>query len=381
MKSFYTIIPISEAISLVKDPGIIPQEFQHYGYHTHYVSFLKSTDIPPEIRKSIGNLDVISLVDDRGNNPLSWHSRSVITYIWHNAHKIDILNLYFLKHSILYALIYKLRNRRGEIYLKLDMNVDDFEKRESDKIEIIRRWVYRRYLNTIPNWVSAETTHAVKYVQSHYCISYPKLLYVPNGIDDRMIEQSDISILPYEKKENIMLTVGRLGTPQKNTELMLDAISKVEWCNGWKFILVGPIADSFMSIIDDFYEKHPDLREKVMFMGECVDRLKLFDWYNRAKVFCLSSRWESFGIVLAEAQYFGNYILSTPLPSSQDFIEKDNRLGKIILSSDDLAYEMQAIINNQEIISDSYVYRTEHGKRFTWSRICGQLKAEIEKIH
>lgn len=378
-QTFYIVLPIAEVAALYKDPGMIPAVMNDLGYDAHFVSFLRKQDIPPyavEFANKI-QLETIEL-KQKSNTFLPWHSKEILMYLWKHAKEIDILNLYYLKHSILYALCYKLRNPHGVLYIKLDLTPDACKKEETDKIAPIRTGVYKWYLQHVPDVVSAETVSAVQYVQSRYRINYPKLLLIPNGIDDKWIQQNNICIAPFGQRENIILTVGRIGAYDKNNEFMLEALSKTD-LKDWKFIFVGKVVEGFDARINEFYERNASLRDKVVFTGECTDRLKLFEWYNRAKVFCFSSRRESFGIVLAEAQYFGNYILSTPVSSLPDFIGEDERLGKAVRSSSELACEIQSIVDNQNDISLSHAVRLEQGQRYAWSRICRQLKAAFEQ--
>lgn len=41
------------------------------------------------------------------------------------------------------------------------------------------------------------------------------MVYLPNGFDEALLESLHIKEKSYAEKENIMLTVGRLGTPPK----------------------------------------------------------------------------------------------------------------------------------------------------------------------
>src|SRR5690606_8696614 len=123
------------------------------------------------------------------------------------------------------------------------------------------------------------------------------------------IERS-ISVKPFHEKENIILAVGRIGTYQKNTELLLEALLNVD-LNNWKVFILGPIEENFTAYISNLFTAHPNLKDKIIFAGNITDRLELFGWYNRAKILCMTSRFEGFPITFSEALYFGNYIITT----------------------------------------------------------------------
>lgn len=57
----------------------------------------------------------------------------------------------------------------------------------------------------------------------------------------------------------------------------------------------------------------------VILLGNIEDKNLLYDDYDRAKVFLLTSRWESFGIVLVEALRFGNYIIATEIENEEQY--------------------------------------------------------------
>ncbi len=315
MKTFVTLFIHNPLVShLYKDPGTIPYCMAQLGYEAKYVSFLREEQIPKSMRDSLSPMKLETLANDVGGDYTKMgRSKSALKYLWKNAKQIDVLNLYFLKFSILYAIIYKIRNPHGKLYVKLDMNVDEMIRQESDKIERVRRWVYKLYLHHVVDIVSAETSQAIEYMQTRYHVENPKLQYIPDGLNDYFIQSNNIAIKPYEEKENLIITVGRIGTHQKNNEYMLDALEKIGDLKGWKFLFVGDVEESFQTKIVSFYERNPQLKECVKFVGQQSDRNKLFELYNRAKVFCLTSRYESFGIVNVEAQWFGNYILTTSI--------------------------------------------------------------------
>jgi glycosyltransferase involved in cell wall biosynthesis len=375
MKTFVTIFTLGDFISqLYKDPGTIPYCMAQLGYDAKYVSFLREEQIPKDMRDSLSPLKLETLDDDvHGDYTKMGRSKYAFKYLWKNAKQIDVLNLYFLKFSILYAIIYKIRNPHGKLYVKLDINILDMIRQESDKIERIRRWVYKLYLRHLVDIVSAETSKAIEYVQNRYHVKSPKLQYIPDGVNDYFIQSNHIATRPFEEKENLLITVGKIGTTPKNNEYMLEALEKIGDLKGWKFLFIGNIEATFQPKINSFYERNPQLKECVKFVGAYSDRKQLFEIYNRAKVFCLTSRYESFGIVNVEAQWFGEYILTTAIPPAIDFVETNENLGKIIFSSDELAAEIRKIISGDTDLSVGFNERVEHGKRFAWSSICKQL--------
>lgn len=143
--------------------------------------------------------------------------------------------------------------------------------------------------------------------------------------------------------------------------MLLEALEKVD-LKDWKFYIIGQVTDSFrtdgqsmyQNIIDAFFEKHPDMIEKVIFTGPIYDTKTIFDYYNRAKVFVLTSRHESFANVLSEAASFGCYFLSTDVGGAP-FVTNSWKYGIKLKQedSDGLANAMNRIINGSIEIDPS----------------------------
>lgn len=63
-------------------------------------------------------------------------------------------------------------------------------------------------------------------------------------------------------------------------------------------------------------------------------------------MFCFTSRWESYGLVLNEAKRFRNYIISTDVGAANDLLE-NGRYGTLVGQDDAeaLALQLQKIVD------------------------------------
>lgn len=71
-------------------------------------------------------------------------------------------------------------------------------------------------------------------------------------------------------------------------------------------------------------------------------------WYAHADVFCLSSKWEGFGIVIVEALQYGVQVVSTDCQSGPAEILEDGKHGRLVPVGDSSAFAAaieQAIMN------------------------------------
>lgn len=268
-------------------------------------------------------------------------TKHVIKYLYQNAKKIDILMCFHTRfHVILMMCFYKLLNPKGIIYNKADGGVKLsqyehlplYEKmmlqillKVTNVISVERKYIYEQLLETLPNYKD-------------------KIKLVSNGFDEKKLQSLKIKIKTFEEKDNIIITVGRLGSIVKNTELILEVAQKLDLKN-WKILLIGPIEkeeQNFQETIDSFYFANPLLKDKILFIGPVFDKGILWEYYNKAKVFLLSSKSEGFANVYSEAYRFSNYILTTRVGGAEDRI---GQYGAIFEGVDELQIKLQEIID------------------------------------
>lgn len=149
-----------------------------------------------------------------------------------------------------------------------------------------------------------------------------KLTAIPNPVT---IEEVD-----RVKKENIILFVGRLSN-EKGLPFLIDIWSKLEKnYPDWELHIVGngPVRESIEKKIAKLNLKHCKL----------FGFQKPEQFYNRAKIFCMTSLFEGFGLVLVEAMYYGVVPFAfNSYPNVGEIIE-DEKCGFIIPSFDTEAY-------------------------------------------
>ena len=326
--------------------------------------------------------------------PFDLHSRkhknlqeqyfNAIRYVEQHGREIDLLILYFGSDlSKLFIKRFKQVNPEGKVYIKLDVNPLTIEKRSEKPLWYrVFRWlrcaVWRRPFLWRADVVSCETKVAYdeickNFEPSKWCRQ--KLLYVPNGIDEEMIEELGFSKQIKGGKEKIILTVGRLGTYEKNTEMILAALEKID-LKDWSFYFVGSIEKEFEEVKAKYMEKHPEWNDHVIWTGPIFDRKELYQLYERATALVLTSRFESFGLVFTEAQRFGNYIISTPVGAVYDVID-GGRYGKIV-SQEDSAGLARAITDVIAGKIDTDVFAQFDVNSLSWNN---RLKEVVERLN
>lgn len=332
-KKWVTLVLHAENLELRKDPGQIPYHaYKVLGFESTLVTYYYSIEKgrsggaqPPsedseKIKKDYPFLETevpglkMHFLPLKGRK--RFYERAVFEYLKINAKNIDVLNLlHFGSENIFYGFIYKYYNPKGKIYLKLDIDLDFYNKTERifqiAKLPIIGKWIewiIIRFFFNLVSIISAESSAGLMYFKNRFKPPTPKLILLPNGVDEDRIKALVPVLRTFEEKENIILSVGRIGNIQKNNEMLMEAVSTLD-LKDWKVFFVGPIEKEFLPKVERYYEQYPKLREKVFFVGASTSPQELYEYYNRAKIFCLTSRWEGFPLVCCEAAYFGNYLL------------------------------------------------------------------------
>lgn len=303
-------------------------------------------------------------------------------YMVFNSKKIDKLILFHLGiKPALKANLYKFLNPSGKIYVKLDLNVEGLRKSQNYKFNNIKGKIYYQIIKKFFQNVdlfSSETKEIYNKIFQNglYGIKIKeKIEYLPNGFDDTLLQKLNMKVNEFEVKEKIMITVGRIGAYEKNNEMLLDALDGID-LKDWKILLIGPFDEKFEKNYKKFLNRNEDKIENVLLIGNISDKKKLYEYYNKSKVFLLTSRWEGSALVYPEALKFGNYILTTDVGGAKD-ITNDSKIGKIVPVNDikALKKEIEKIIEKKINLEKKYNESLKlSDKHFLWSNIIKNSK-------
>ena len=188
-----------------------------------------------------------------------------------------------------------------------------------------------------------------------------------NGL--KKIKANILSIpnpVPYENidhhptiKNKIVLAVGRL-TYQKGFDLLLEAWQKVcESCQDWTLRIIGSGEDEIF------------LKQRAQKLGiqERVDFIPVTSniefYYKNSSFYCLSSRFEGFGMVLLEAQAFGLPVISFDCDAGPSDIIKSEENGFLVenlnvqLLANQLLVATKMSVNHYNAMSDSAILNSK----------------------
>lgn len=380
LNNFVTIFPTAQNVHLIKDVGQIGNGIaQQNNYSAKLVCYQNSTDYS-YLKTEAKN---ISLDFIQPNGRFLFLEKAVLKYIKNNAKNIDILNLYHLtKESVYYGLYYLLCNKKGKVYLKMDVYNEALTK----KTIYSKNALFQRFHEIMEGWflkkltlVSVENPIALELIKEHYPVLQQKAILVTNGVNDVFLNENFPTIKSFDEKENIILSVGRIGATDKNFEMLLTAFSKATLPN-WKLIFVGAVANGFDAKVEQLVLEHPRLKDQIILTGNIENRKELYEYYNRSKICCLTSPFESFGITFIEAMYFGNYVIGTKGMSSFNYITNDLQLGASIEANDEnaLIELMERVTADENMLETNYLKAQQRVKEtFCWSGIITPLLQKL----
>lgn len=357
-KNMTLILPWAsfQDVHLVKDVGLFPYYIsKEYNIEINILSYdnkLNGTKLDEWRGMKIIKLPMLRQYDDcpsfiKEHNLFNSYIKPFKEYLRNNISKINYLMFFHSCPATLELVKYaKKLNDSIIIYVKGDKcSFADFK----DKYIFKHILKYKTYFSTENKEFFEYLTTSKKYNKFS-----SQIILAPNGIDDKSTEIQEI-IKTKKTKEKQMLAVGRFGSTQKNTELLLRVLERLE-LKDWKVVFAGPLENNFKEYLENWYMQNPLLKEKVLFIGNIMDRKILYDYYYKSSVFLMPSRWESFGLAFLEAAFFGNFIVSTEVGAAKELIEGGKRgyfvKGSTFGNQDEKLIEEKFIKVLKEIIDE-----------------------------
>jgi len=404
---FVTIVPHAENLELRKDPGQIPYQLGKLpGISTSLVTYyytLKggrnegSVAIPPNdpaqqhkdypyLLTEVRDLN-LNFLPNKGRG--KFYEKSIFQYLLKNSTNIDVLNLFhFNSENIFYTFLYKLLHPKGKVYLKLDIDIPFYNQTKYFfnvngrfrylKILIFTKLIQPAFFRQV-HTISAESKFGVDYFCKRFKVPLKKMLLLPNGVDENQISKSISGIKSFGEKENIIITVGRIGTRQKNNEMLLKALTAIDLTD-WKVFFIGLVEETFKPKIADFFKENPGKSDQVFFTGYINSPEVLYQYYNKSKIFCLTSIDEGFPLSACEAAFFGNYLVLTDRIYCFDELTNNGEYGKKIQlnDTDQLASSLKNLIENPEILQVTCEKIKAYAKaNLTWQAIIPKLNKRL----
>jgi glycosyltransferase involved in cell wall biosynthesis len=381
-KRFVTIFPVAENVHLVKDVGQVGNFMSIIGGYESTLVCYKNSEAYPNLETETKNLK-LEFLEPCGRK--LFMEKAILNYIQENARKINVIHFFHLtKETIYYALYFKKCNPKGKVYVKMDVYNEMLEEGMSYSKKRLFNWFHKRkeeqFFKKVTA-ISAENPTSVALLMEKFPLLKDKAFLLTNGVNDSFLGKSFPQLKSFSEKENIILSVGRIGAKDKNHEMLLDSFIQSKTAD-WQLVLVGPVENDFDLIVKQAIKEDPHLERKIILTGSIENRVELYQYYNKAKIFCLTSPFESFGIAFVEAMYFGNYIIGTKGMSSFKYISNNLELGSMVEADDTqgLTLEIDKLTSNPTLIESNCPKAKEQVKeKFYWSEIIKELERGLRQ--
>lgn len=145
------------------------------------------------------------------------------------------------------------------------------------------------------------------------------------------------------KREKVILGVGRL-VEEKNFFLLIEAFSRFKLTD-WKLVILGEGKER--PKLEMMIEKY-NLNDSVLLKGNTKN---VAEWYQKASIFVLSSKYEGYPNALIEAMSMGLAVISTDCAFGPTEIIEQNKNGIIINNNniEQLVEALSKLIYNEEL--------------------------------
>ena len=170
---------------------------------------------------------------------------------------------------------------------------------------------------------------------------YNKTYFIPNIIGEPFENQPEISL---ENKENLISFVGRLDR-EKNAIALLEIFKESKIHTDWKLQIIGD--GSERKNLEQFVEKN-QLQDRVIFYGTKTSE-EILKLLRRSKIFGFTSLKEALAIVLVEAMFCSNAIISYNCNYGPSDIVKNNSGFLIdVNNKEDFIQKLEMLTNSDE---------------------------------
>ena len=212
-------------------------------------------------------------------------------------------------------------------------------------------------------------------ISENYTIDKNKIKKITPGVD-KEIFVPELNI----ERENIFLSIGRIQEQKGQMETInfLDNFRKVE--NNFKCYFVGgpsgKSGEEYLQILKDTV-KNLSLESHVEFLGN-LPQIKIKELLNKSKLLIHTSKFETFGLVAAEANAMGVPVLTTNNGSLLEIIE-DNLNGYCSDSLIDARVNkfVQDMLNDNKKFDEIMLKCIEKSKKYNWINTA----TEIENLY
>lgn len=239
------------------------------------------------------------------------------------------------------------------------------------------------HLHNNPPWLKNLNKNSIAYLLASR--KFKKILTVSNSIEREYIFSKFIS----HKIENISNPISRKEILKNISDVNIDKV--------YDICFVARLCEQkdpirFINIIEKIRDIIPDISVIMIGEGSWKEKVKkyiiekklsdtinllgfkkdVYEYMNKSKIFCLTSKWEGFGLVAFEALTLGLPTYVTPVGGLVDIV--DNDCGYLCNTDEEFISEMISVLKDQK------KYQIKSNKAIEKSKKLDNLDKYMEKI-
>ncbi len=212
-------------------------------------------------------------------------------------------------------------------------------------------------------------------ISENYKVDSSKMKLVKPGVDvEIFIPNSEIN------RENIFLSIGRIQEQKGQIDVLkfLDNFRKVE-NNFMCYFIGGPSGKSGIEYLEELKKVVIDLElESYVEFVDIISQTKIRDLLNKSKLLIHTSKFETFGLVAAEALAMGVPVLTTNRGSLLEIVENSiNGYQSENLIDRNVNNFVKELLNNDEKFNEIMLNCFEKSKGYNWTNTA----IEIENLY
>lgn len=178
---------------------------------------------------------------------------------------------------------------------------------------------------------------------AHRALRFPlaRTTVVPNPVELAGDQAGPGDALPVPPGARIALSVARV-VPQKGLLELVDAVARTDPRHDLHLVVAGSTANAAHVTVVRTEAARRGIAERVHLVGPRRDVPTLLE---AADVFVLSSRYEGFGIALAEAMAAGRPCVVSDIPAFEELVD-DGRTGLLAGSAETMAAGIERVLDD-----------------------------------
>ncbi len=209
-----------------------------------------------------------------------------------------------------------------------------------------------------------------------------KAIVIPLGLNPKRLRINEQDLREFNKlkekinNKKVVLTIGRL-VEHKGFEYLVEA---GQFLKDDTVVLIaggGPLYETLKNKIEKL-----NLKDKILLLGRVrVNNIPVY--MKNCDIFCLPSIYESFGLVLVEALYFGKPLVTTNVEGSgMNYVNKHNETGLVVppKNSKALAEAINTILSNEKLYETFSKNALERFKEFEIDSIADKIIEVYEMV-